>query len=361
MMAKTRTTLLGAGALAVAALLAGCAGGGEAAPTGTSGPNAEPVTITFVAYGGVGQEAMINDWQQPFTAENPHVTFINTAPSDVAQVKAQVENNAVQWDVMAMSPAAAQENCGILFEKLDMSGLNTDDLVDEAVGECYVGNFVNATPLAYRTDAFPDPDDAPKTLADFFDKDGFPGQRGVITNLQNGILEYPLLADGVAPDDLYPLDVDRALDIWDGIRDITTFAPNVGALQQAVGADQVDLFLLSDSRIAPLIDEGKDITIVWDITVTSVNAFGVPKGSTKLATTEEFLKFVTEPEQAAAISESLGVAPISKAAKPNLTGGAAAVAVYSDVNTGETVMQNIQWYADNFNDVTTKLTNWLAG
>jgi putative spermidine/putrescine transport system substrate-binding protein len=338
-------------------MAAACGGNEPAAPVDPEGD----VTLTFVAYGGVGQEAMIKYYQQPYSKEHPNVTFINTSPPDVAQVKAQVESGAILWDVVATAPAAATQNCGTLFEPLDFSGVDTSNLVEGTIGECYIGNFINASPFAYRTDAFPDPSKAPKKIEDFFDVEKFPGQRGILTNLQNGILEYPLLADGVEPADLYPLDVDRALAKLDTIRDVTTFAPNVGALQQAVGSNQVDMFLLADSRLVPLMNEGADITVVWDVTVASINCFAVPKGSPKKEAAQRFLATIVSPEAVAGITETLGTAPVNLAAELNLSENAKKVEVYGDANTGETVLQDVQWYADNFNEVTAKLTNWLAG
>jgi len=355
MMPRTSRVLAALSATVVVSLLAAC--GDDAAP---ADPNGE-VKLTFVGYGGVGQQAMIDNYQTPYTAAHPNVSFVNTSPPDVAQVKAQVLSNAVQWDVVAVAPAAATQNCGTLFEKLDFSGVDKTDLVDGTVGECYIGNFINTSPFAYRTEAFPDPSKAPKTIADFFDVQKFPGRRGILTNLQNGILEYPLLADGVAPENLYPLDVDRALKKLDTIRDVTTFAPNVGALQQAIGSNQVDMFLQADSRLVPQMDEGTDITVVWDKTVTSINAFAVPKGSKNVAAAQQFMATVVSPEAVAGISEALGTAPVNKAAKANLSENAKKVEVYGPVNTGQTVLQDVGWYADNFNEVTTKLTNWLAG
>jgi putative spermidine/putrescine transport system substrate-binding protein len=352
-MSKTRRALVLISTLALVSVTAACSGSGGSAGSGTA--------LTFVAYGGDGQKAMISDWQKPYTAAHPDVTFVNTSPPDVAQVKAQVQNNAVQWDVVAVAPAAAQQNCGTLFEPLEFPGLDTSTLVKGTVGKCYIGNFINATPFAYRTDAFPDPAKAPKTIQDFFDVAKFPGQRGMLSNLQNGILEYPLLADGVAPDALYPLDVDRSLAKLATIRKATTFAPNVGALQQAVGSNQVDMFLLPDSRLVPLMNQGTKITVVWDVTVTSINAFAVPKGSKKKAAAEGFMASVVSPSSVAAISEHLGTAPVNSAAKPNLSENAKKVEVYGPVNTGKTVLQDVDWYAQNFNQVTAELTNWLAG
>jgi len=359
MVSRSKNALIGVSMIAIAGVLAGCSGATEA-PTGDSSAE-PPVTITYVGYGGDGQAAQIQAWQQPYTVDHPNVTFINTSPPDVAQVKAQVDAKAVQWDVMAIAPYAAEQNCGTLFEKLDTSNIDQTNLVEGSVGECYVANWINTTPFAYRTDAFPE-GKGPKTIEDFFDTEKFPGQRGIVNNLQNGILEYPLLADGVAPDDLYPLDVDRALDKLDTIRDVTTFAPNVGALQQAVAADQVDMFFLPDSRVVPLLKGGDDITIVWDVAVASLNAFAVPLGSTKKDAVEGFLASVTEPGPVAKISELLGVAPINSEAKPELDEFAKQLAVFDpEVNPGETVVQDVSWYAENFNDVSTKVTAWLAG
>lgn len=355
-MSRTSRTLAVVSATVIVSLLAAC-GGEEAASTDPDGK----VTLTFTAYGGAGQQAMIDSYQKPYTAAHPNVTFVNTSPPDVAQVKAQVLGKSVKWDVVAVAPAAATQNCGTLFEELDFSGLDQKDLVEGTVGKCYIGNFINATPFAYRTEAFPDPGKAPKTIQDFFDVQKFPGQRGVLSNLQNGILEYPLLADGVAPKDLYPLDVDRSLKKLGTIRKNTTFAPNVGALQQAVGAKQVDLFLLADSRLVPLMNDGTDITVVWDKTVTSINAFAVPKGSPNAEAARRFLETVVGPEAVAGITEALGTAPVNKAAKPNLSANAKKVEVYGPANTGETVLQDVEWYSKNFDEVTLKLNNWLVG
>jgi len=59
--------------------------------------------------------------------------------------------------------------------------------------------------------------------------------------------------------------------------------------------------------------------------------------------------------------EALGVAPVNTAANPKLTGNAAKLDVFGAVNTGETLVQDNTWYADNFNEVTATLTTWLAG
>ena len=76
-------------------------------------------------------------------------------------------------------------------------------------------------PRAYSTDAYAE-GKAPQTWADLFDLKQFPGKRTLADNPVSS-LEIALLADGVAPDKLYPLDADRALKKLDTIKPDTIF------------------------------------------------------------------------------------------------------------------------------------------
>jgi spermidine/putrescine-binding protein len=64
-----------------------------------------------------------------------------------------------------------------------------------------------STVIAYRPDAFPN--GTPKSWADFWDVKKFPGPRS-LRNHPVDNLEAALMADGVAPEKIYPIDIDRA-------------------------------------------------------------------------------------------------------------------------------------------------------
>ena len=72
-----------------------------------------------------------------------------------------------------------------------------------------IANMIYSMALAYNTEATGGV--APTGWADFFDLEKFPGKRGVMDYSVGGIFEIALLADGVPPDQLYPLDLDRAI------------------------------------------------------------------------------------------------------------------------------------------------------
>lgn len=73
------------------------------------------------------------------------------------------------------------------------------DLLQGAVQPCGVGFFVWSTVLAYNADKLKT---SPTGWADFWDLEKFPGKRG----LRKGAmytLEFALMADGVAPKEVY--------------------------------------------------------------------------------------------------------------------------------------------------------------
>src|SRR5690606_10253815 len=137
----------------------------------------------------------------------------------------------------------------------------------------------------------------------------FPGKRGVVSTLADGILEWALLADGVDPANLYPLDVDRALAKWETIREQTVWAANADDLLRAVISEQVDMQVLTQPYTLAALDEGAQITPVWHITMTGVSGLAIPRGAPYRTEAQAFLSFVLRPEQQARIAELLGVAP----------------------------------------------------
>src|SRR5262249_37622512 len=94
-------------------------------------------------------------------------------------------------------------------EKFDASTLPTGsdgvpaarDFVPGAIGDCFVASAVYSEIILYDKTRFAG-GQAPTTLADFFDMAKFPGRRARRTGAKFN-LELALLADGVAPGDIY--------------------------------------------------------------------------------------------------------------------------------------------------------------
>jgi putative spermidine/putrescine transport system substrate-binding protein len=353
-------------AVVAVGLLAACSGTSAATPTKSSTAKAgavdtSPVTLSYVSYGGTGQQAQIDAWQKPYTALHPNVTFVNSSPPDPAQVKAQVTTGSVQWNIVTTAPYLASQNCGTLYEKLTIPNLDKSQFSPGTIGECYITDFKYSLVFSYNADKWPDPATAPKTLADFFNTKKFPGKRGVVPTVQDGFLETALLADGVKADKLYPLDVNRALKEWDKVKADTVFAANPGALLQAVTSKQVDMQILVQARSQAVLDAGVNAKAVWSQTMTSIDGLAIPKGSPNKEAAEQFMSFLLQPKQSAKMASLAGVAPSNNKAVPTYTEHGNEINAFGKANTGTNVQANASYWGKHYNQVQAQVTAWLNG
>jgi len=343
MLATTATT-------AAVVLVAGC--GVRPAPV-------RATDLTFVSNGGVVEQAIVDAWQGPYRGVRPGIRFINTSPADVVQIKEQVDAGTVGWNIVTVPPGHAIENCGTLYERLAVPGLDDDHFAPGTHGECFVAVLQYSLVFSYNTEKWPDPGAAPKTVADFFDVERFPGTRGVAATLTDGILEWALLADGVDPASLYPLDVDRALAKWESIRATTTWAATADDLLELVKSEQVDMQLLLQPHTLAAIDKGMPIAPVWDVTLTTVSGLAIPRGSPYLEQAQQFLSFVLQPSQQTRIAEVTGVEPVNLEAEPNRSDSSNSVNAFGPANTGTTVAIDQQWWGQNWASTSAEFHAWL--
>ena len=88
-----------------------------------------------------------------------------------------------------------------LYEKLDWAKLGgKDKFLPDAVNDCGVGAIVYSFILAYDGDKIKG--DAPKSWADFWNTQKWGGKRALRKGPKT-TLEIALMADGVAPKDVY--------------------------------------------------------------------------------------------------------------------------------------------------------------
>ena len=166
-------------------------------------------SITVVSWGGAYTNSQVKAYHEPFT-KGTGIT-INSADysGGLAEVKAQVEAGNVTWDLVDVELSDAVRGCDEgLLETIDHSmlpaapdGTSADkDFIDGALTECAVASIVWSTIYAYDGSKFTG--DAPSTMEDFFNLAKFPGKRGMRKGPKAN-LEMALMADGVAPEDVY--------------------------------------------------------------------------------------------------------------------------------------------------------------
>lgn len=342
-----------AACIAAAGAAAGCGSSSDGSSTGDSGSK----QLTFVSYGGAFQDNQTKAWSAPFS-EQTGIEVVDDAPPEAAKLAAMVKADRVTWDVVETGPGNAVQWCGTLLEKIDYAGIDKAQFPEGSATECGVPAVSYGLVLVYDTTKFAD--DPPTKLADFFDTERFPGKRVTSREVETGLLEAGALASGVASDQLYPLDVDRALGEWDKVKDDTTFAETYGQIQQILVGQQASMGLVVQARALTAIKEGAPYKPVWDVTPMSSDPLVVPKGSPNADAAMKYIAFATKPAQSAKFAELSGTAPANLEAKPTYDAQAAEIDPLADGH-GETVTVDPTWWGENGDQTRQTFTTWLGG
>ena len=269
-------------------------------------------TVVFASWGGAYQDAEKVSYCDPFAAATG-AKVLQDGPMNVAKFRSMIEGGAPDWDVADITIDFLYAGSGDnLFEKIDTKLVDLSRVSRQFVHEYGVGCIVWSYNLGYSTKVFPAGKE-PKTWADLFDLKRFPGKRSLADNVVS-TLEVALLADGVLPDKLYPLDVDRALKKLDTIKSETIFWATNSQSQQLFVDGEVGLGLILNGRAYDAANKGAPIAVSWEQNIQSVDYLVVPRGSRNRDAAMALVNTMTEPENQAKLANLIAYAPTNPAA-----------------------------------------------
>lgn len=343
---------LALGTLVVATLgLTACA-----APTGGSG-GGDGQQLVFVGTGGSYQDAQRAAMLEPFS-EQSGVSVVEDSPATWTKMTAQVDANNVTWDVVEALPYFAIGYCEDYLEPIDYDIVDVSAIDPELVTECGVPNMKTGYLLVYNKDTYGE--NGPKTWADFYDTEKFPGTRGMMANAHDGGYETALMADGVPGDEVYPIDYDRAFTTLDKVKDTTQFFETGAEMQDALESGAVDMIIAWPGRAYAAAENGANLGVSWEQPLFYWDVFVVPKGAPNKDAAMEFINFAIQAEPQAAMAEGIGYAPIHPDAQPELP-PLMEPFVPAGQDNGTGLTRDMQWWADNLEEATNKWTAWITG
>lgn len=118
------------------------------------------------------------------------------------------------------------------------------------------------------------------------------------------------MADGVPPEELYPIDFDRALQSLDRIRDeVVTWWDVGGVPAQLLTDGQVELGSAWNGRIQALIDEDLPVGINWNQGILQWDLMYVPKGAPNAENAMKLLAFMSRAEQQGIFAQNIAYGP----------------------------------------------------
>ena len=333
------------------------AGGSSSAPAGGSGAGGAPVTLTFVSYGGAYQAAQSKGWLAPYMKANPNVQIVEDQPTDYAKIQAMVQAGNVTWDVADVGNDFGLSRNADILEPLDCSVVPCADFPQQFVGTYRIADIIYGVVMAYRTDKFAAGSE-PQGWADFFDLAKFPGKRGLWKFASGGVFEFALVADGVDPTKLYPLDIDRAIRKLDTIKSSIVWWDTGAQSAQLLSSGEVTIGHSWNGRVYDIQHQGTPVKIQWNQAFQTADYLVVPKGGKNTAEAMKLIAYCTSAEHNAAVSYYIAYAPPNPKAvdkvDPTKTNDLATT--YTD----KALFFDDEWWDKNFKTVDQRFQVWLT-
>ena len=339
-----------------------------AAAAATLGPfvisersRAQTRTLYVNSWGGSYTAAQEAAYFKPFTAATGIQIRVIT-PVSYARVKAQVQTGSYQFDMTSVNSMlwlrASREG---LAEPIDWSVVRRDALPAGAVvadGHGIACN-IQGTNLCYRSDRFPR--GGPRSWADFWDVERFPGSRSLCVSDAPRSMIFALLADGVPRDQLYPLDIERAFRKLEAIkRHIKVWWREGNQSQQLIRDGEVEMMSIWNARATELKQQGVPVELVWEGAVRSTSTWCVLKGAPNRRLAWEFIAFASQARQQAEFNTRLYYGPIHPDAYAFIPREIAVQLPTHPDNLAVSVKEDDVWEADRIAQIEERFTAWLA-
>lgn len=311
---------------------------------------AQEKTVTIASWGGSYQEAQSKALFEPAEA-NTGIVVKQETYGGMSDVRLQVTSGAVSLDIVASgSGSAARAGAEGLLEPLDYDIIDVSEFYPTLKSEFCVGGDVFSTVYAWNTETYGA--EGPQSWADFWDVEKFPGTRAY-RNSVAGALEPAIMADGVAPEDVYDVlnseeGIERALD------KIRELKPNIdvfwssGAQQAQLMKDgEVDMSTGWNGRFDNAAKDGAQVQYSFNQALLDYDCFAIPKGAPNKDVAMAFLAEISKAEYQDDLPKYITYGPTNKAAYETgeITPEMAAMLPSSPENAALQLPVSLEWYA----------------
>lgn len=317
--------------------------------------------LVVVSYGGGEyQQSHINAFTEPYSKKYNLKIESVVWGAEYNRLYDMVNSKRVNWDVVEVT--AAQYSRGkkdSLFAKITEE---FDDslfipLDNSSSPEVFgVPNVYWSTVLAYSNSY--KSTQKPNNWVDFWDLEEFPGPRGMYDD-PRGNLEFALIAAGTPIDSLYPIDIEKAFNKLDEIKDNVRLWWTDGT--EPVGALMTNQIVMSSAwsgRIFASENARDNISYTWEGAAHELDYWIIPKGSKNVSLASDLIKFMSTPQNMAeqanytayGPSNLLAIKYVRDDVKPHLP--------TMDKNWELSFVIDSNWWSENEKEVINKWIIW---
>lgn len=315
-------------------------------------------SVVVISPGGSFTDSLTRHVFEPFTKETGITVTIVPSPPDLAKIKAMQLTGNVTWDIFEGQGtwAASGSKQGFWAEQ-DYSSLDLEDLSVRPTKE--IAWFESyASGIAWDPAKY-GPGKHPSTFAEFFDVKKFPGRRA-LHPFPDGNMEMALLADGVAPKDIYPLDIDRAFKVLDRIKASVLWARQTPQLISLLQTGEVDFSYTYPNRVKATNEPGggKPLAFSFEQNLLWSDPLTILKGAPNKDNATKLIAYWLRPEVQANLENDLGLIPGSKRAL-TMVSPEAKKWLPPDLHNPNNLLINMEYWAENLETVAARMKEWL--
>ena len=308
--------------------------------------------LTIASWGGAYQKAQSEALFAP-AAKALGMDVQQTTYNGMADVRLQVQTGAVTLDIVASgSGSAARAGAEGLLEPLDYGVIDVSHFYPTMKSRFCVGGDVFSNVFAWNTDKYgKDGQPTPRTWADFWDVQKFPGKRAYRGGVA-GSLEPALMADGVPPDQVYAVLSSKG-GIERAIAKIRELKPHIavwwssGAQHAQLMKDgEVDMATGWNGRFDDIAKNGAKVRYSFDQGLLDYDCFAIPKGAPHKDAAMKFLAEISKPKYQAALTQFITYGPTNKDAYGEglISESVARTLPSSPANAALQIPLDIEWY-----------------
>jgi putative spermidine/putrescine transport system substrate-binding protein len=335
----SRRTFAQAGALLLAT---------PAAMRATSG-RADANQLVLVNWGGDALKAYDKAYGQPFRKETGIVVKEDGSGPTEGAITAQAKSGKVTWDLLDIDPfSAITLGAKGYLTPIDYAVVDKSKFRAGFGWPFAASTYFFSYVIAYDTQRYGA--NPPKTMADFFDVEKFPGKRSMY---KWGVSswEAALLADGVPREKLYPLDLARAEAKLKALKPHIASYWGGGAESQTVLLNGEAAMAIIWSTRGKLIEEASNgqIKFVWDDGLLSPGALGIMKNNPGgAANANKFIASAQDPKRQLVMFDMLGQGPANPAADSLIPADQQRYNCVAPDNMAKQIPLDMNWYAANY-------------
>lgn len=320
--------------------------------------------VVIATTGGLMRNSLEASMYKPFT----EATGIEVVPVDIevpdqwAKAEAMARSGKMEYDVVTSTGGDLIEKKDILH-KIDCAAL--PNVVKNGLpGSCEpygIVRTIGAQMIAYDTEVFPE---GPKNWADFWNVEKFPGGRGLPDTGDRDwwLPAIALMADGVKPADLWPLDLDRAYKKLDEIRPhVAVWWKTGNQMQQIMRNKEVVMVIGYSGRALATVREGQPWAMVWEDTIRDAGIMSIMKDAPHLDAALKYVDFFyANSDGHPAFMRAVNYATSSQGGLAKLPPEEQVLYPTAPDNFAKMVQPDFEWIGKNRAQLRERWTRWIS-